>query len=68
VETRVRRVGSAAALLDMAAGRVLELAVTPLELSASYLRAEFAAGREPRYLVPEAVLAYIRAHGLYDGT
>ncbi len=66
LETRARRVATAAALRDAPAGCVLELAVTPLELSASHLRAEFAAGREPRYLVPEAVLAYIQAQGLYD--
>jgi nicotinate-nucleotide adenylyltransferase len=65
LETRARRADRAAILRDAPGGRVLELAVTPLEVSASYLRAEFAAGREPRYLVPDAVLAYIRAHRLY---
>lgn len=67
LETRARRVGSTAALRDAPAGGMLELAVTRLELSASFLRAEFAVGREPRYLVPDAVLAYIRAQGLYGG-
>lgn len=65
LETRERRVGTAAALHEVPTGRVLELSVTPLEVSASHVRAEFVAGREPRYLVPEAALAYIRTHGLY---
>lgn len=36
-----------------------------LDLSATGLRARLAAGRSVRYLVPDAVLAYIGAHGLY---
>lgn len=37
-----------------------------LRLSASELRARAAAGRSLRYLVPEAVSAYIGDHGLYQ--
>ena len=37
-----------------------------LELSATELRARLAAGLGARYLVPDAVLAYIEANGLYD--
>jgi nicotinate-nucleotide adenylyltransferase len=36
-----------------------------LRVSASELRARAAAGRSLRYLVPDAVLAYIGDHGLY---
>ena len=36
-----------------------------LDLSATELRARITAGRSVRYLVPDAVLAYIDAHGLY---
>ena len=36
-----------------------------LRLSASELRARAAAGRSLRYLVPDAVAAYIGDHGLY---
>lgn len=36
-----------------------------LDLSATDLRARIAAGRSVRYLVPDAVRAYIDAHGLY---
>jgi nicotinate-nucleotide adenylyltransferase len=31
------------------------LAVTPLEVSATRIRELFAAGRDPRYLLPEAL-------------
>ncbi len=36
-----------------------------LDLSATELRARVAAGLSARYLVPDAVLDYIEAHGLY---
>lgn len=39
------------------AGRVFDLAVTPLEISASAVRALLAAGRSPRWLLPDALLA-----------
>jgi nicotinate-nucleotide adenylyltransferase len=42
-------------LRETPAGRVLKLPVTPLEISASAVRALLAAGREPRWLVPEAL-------------
>ena len=37
-----------------------------LELSGTELRARIAGGQSVRYLVPDAVLAYVGAHGLYD--
>jgi nicotinate-nucleotide adenylyltransferase len=39
-----------------------------LRLSASELRARASAGRSLRYLVPDAVTAYIGDHGLYQNT
>jgi len=36
------------------AGRIYALAITPLEISATAVRAQLAAGREPRWLLPEA--------------
>lgn len=39
--------------------------VTALDISASAIRAAVAAGRSIRFLTPEPVAAYIRAHGLY---
>jgi len=47
-----RRANSPAELRDWAAGRVIELAVTPLEISATHIRELLAAGRDPRYLLP----------------
>ncbi|MFC5580833.1 nicotinate-nucleotide adenylyltransferase [Rhodanobacter terrae] len=47
-----RRVDTAAALCEVAAGNVIDLAVTPLEISATRIRELLASGREPRYLLP----------------
>ena len=49
------------------AGRVMVLRVTPLAISSSLIRAELAQGRSPRFLLPAAVLDYIRQRGLYRG-
>lgn len=38
---------------------------SPLAVSATQVRQLLAAGRSVRFLVPDAVLAYIHAHGLY---
>ncbi len=38
-----------------------------LDLSGTALRARLTAGQTVRYLVPDAVLAYVEAHGLYQG-
>jgi nicotinate-nucleotide adenylyltransferase len=47
-----RRVADAAKLRVLPAGKVIELAVTPLEISATRIRELLAAGRDPRYLLP----------------
>lgn len=47
------------------AGRVTVLDWPRLRLSATELRERAAAGRSLRYLVPDAVAAYIGDHGLY---
>lgn len=52
-----RRCSSAAMLRESPAGRVLSIPVTPLEISASQIRALLAAEREPRWLVPDALFA-----------
>ncbi len=56
-EIAPRRAGSVRDLGESPAGRVFRLPVTPLEVSASAVRALLARGREPRWLVPDALLA-----------
>ena len=55
-QTRARRITSASDLQQTASGSVIEIAVSALEISATHIRNELAAGREPRYLVPSGVL------------
>jgi nicotinate-nucleotide adenylyltransferase len=57
--TADRRVDDVSALRDTAAGSLIELTVTPLEISATRIRELLAAGRDPRYLLPS---------GLFDDT
>ena len=51
-EIDTRRTEDVSALRASPAGRVIELAVTPLEISATRIRELLAAGRDPRYLLP----------------
>jgi nicotinate-nucleotide adenylyltransferase len=51
-ETATRRIADAAVLHTLPAGKVIELAVTPLEISATRVRELLAEGRDPRYLLP----------------
>ncbi len=53
-------------LRDAPAGRVLFCQVTQLDISASGIRRLLAAGRDIRYLVPEAVREIIAARRIYD--
>ena len=46
-------------------GRVMVVRVTPLAISSSLIRASLAAGRSPRFLLPQPVLEHIHARGLY---
>lgn len=61
-ERRVRRPGQ---LMEVASGRVCYLGVTQLAISSTDIRRQLAEGRDPRFLLPSTVLAYIRKHGLY---
>ena len=47
------------------AGRVTFLNVTPLEISATAIRAAYQHKRSTRFLMPDAVRDYIQVHGLY---
>ncbi|NOX93504.1 MAG: nicotinate-nucleotide adenylyltransferase [Gammaproteobacteria bacterium] len=62
---RERQVTDGARLAASQAGRIILQAVTPLEISATQVRALVAAGKSPRYLLPDAVWNLIRMHGLY---
>lgn len=46
-------------------GQIAFVWQTPLEVSATKIRQLLASNRSVRFLVPDAVLAYINAHGLY---
>lgn len=50
-EIATRRVDDVAALRTQPCGKLIELAVTPLEVSATRIRELLAAGRDPRYLL-----------------
>lgn len=63
-----RRVSGPAELREAPAGRLLAVGVTALDVSASRVRELLASGRDPRWLVPDPVLDYIRENGLYDVT
>ncbi len=52
-------------LLLSASGHWCCLEVTPLAISATDLRRRRQEGRSLRYLLPDAVLRYIKQHGLY---
>lgn len=56
IKVASRRCADALALTQTPAGRVLQMPVTPLEISATYVRELLATGAEPRYLMPDAVI------------
>ncbi|MCA3131789.1 MAG: nicotinate-nucleotide adenylyltransferase [Betaproteobacteria bacterium] len=64
-ELRARATDDPADLKRMPAGRILLFPVTQLDVRATELRRLLAAGRSPRYLIPDCVLDYIEKHHLY---
>lgn len=60
-----RTTTSVEALKRSAAGRIILLPVTQLDISATRIRAMLRAGISPRYLLPEPVLSFIQQHSLY---
>lgn len=55
----------ATALREYKQGQLVMAQVSMLDISASFIRAECAAGRTVRYLVPDTVFDYIQTHKLY---
>jgi nicotinate-nucleotide adenylyltransferase len=53
------------ALLTTAAGGVMTLDQPVLDIASSDIRALLAAGRDPRFLLPEVVMEYIDSHKLF---
>jgi nicotinate-nucleotide adenylyltransferase len=60
-----RVVGTARELGSARSGRVLEVEVTQLDISATAIRRIVAAGGDPRFLVPDAVRELIRKTHIY---
>lgn len=67
-ESGPRRTGDIARLHARPAGHVVELDVTPLEVSATRIRQLLADGRDPRYLLPPGVFDEPRVLGPYRST
>jgi nicotinate-nucleotide adenylyltransferase len=61
-----RRAADVADLHTRPAGRIYVQPVTQLEIGSTELRELLAAGRDPRYLVPDAVREVIRRTGCYS--
>ncbi len=64
-QLETRRRDAVSDLQPQAAGFILFSPITPLDISATAIRAALADGRSPRYLLPDSVLDYIHRHHLY---
>jgi nicotinate-nucleotide adenylyltransferase len=62
---RERMSGEAGRLKDKAAGAILLVDVTQLDISATRIRDALKSGKSPRYLTPDPVLDFIHAARLY---
>ena len=47
------------------AGRIVTFAMTPLDISATRIRAALSKGESVRYLLPDALIGYLQNHRLY---
>jgi nicotinate-nucleotide adenylyltransferase len=61
-----RRREDRAQLAGAPAGSIVTFAMTPLDISATRIRALLSAGASPRYLMPDSVLAHIHEHRFYQ--
>jgi nicotinate-nucleotide adenylyltransferase len=64
-EIETRTATAVSQLQQEKAGLIWLQPVTPLDISATAIRAAIGAGRSPRYLLPGSVLDYIHRHTLY---
>lgn len=64
-QTLETRLSDSQTLHHTPAGHIATLSITALDISATHIRDTLQAGRNPRYLLPDAVLDYIHAHQLY---
>ncbi len=64
-EYQKRFTANATLLRAAPAGHIATLSMTPLDISATRIRALFGAGRSARYLIPDAVAQYIQQQNLY---
>lgn len=64
-ELESRMISDAQQLQARACGKVLACRITPLDISATRIRAAVKAGQSPRYLLPDAVVDYIQTNNLY---
>lgn len=67
-ELDTRRVDQAARLHQSAAGCVVTLEITQLDISSTFIRELIAGGRSARFLMPEEVIGYILQRQLYAGS
>jgi nicotinate-nucleotide adenylyltransferase len=61
-----RRREDRAQLAGAPAGSIVTFAMTPLDISATRIRALLSTGASPRYLMPKSVLDYIHEHRFYQ--
>lgn len=60
-----RRASAVSQLSESGAGRLWPQPITPLDISATAIRATIRGELSPRYLLPDSVLDYIHRHTLY---
>jgi len=65
-EFKARLARSTTALATAPAGAIVPFGITPLDISATAIRAALSTGRSARYLLPDGVLDYISRHRLYQ--
>lgn len=63
---RQRQSASSAVFAETSAGRIVPFTITQLAISATQIRTLLALGCSPRYLLPDALIAYIQNTRLYS--